>query len=134
MNGYNGMLIMFHNVFDFSKLGYKRYAYIHRHYAFHHRFIWCYILILTTNTSLNDLQEAPENGKDMLYCHLKTDGFSTCLLFARSKKYKSSESKLELEDFNEIGVEKHFQPLSLDTRRKHVLTAVINDEINPNQI
>jgi hypothetical protein len=86
---------MFHNAFDFSKLGYKRYAYIHRHYAHHHGYIWYYILILITNTSLNDSQEAPENEKDMFCCHVKTDGFDACLLFAISKKDKVVKSSWE---------------------------------------
>jgi hypothetical protein len=55
MNGYNDRLRMFHNTFDVSKLGYKRYTYIHRHYAHHLGYILCFILILTRNTSLNDL-------------------------------------------------------------------------------
>lgn len=56
MNGYNDRLRMFHNTFDVSKLGYKRYTYIHRHYAHHLGYILCSILILTRSTSLNDLQ------------------------------------------------------------------------------
>lgn len=31
-----------------------------------------------------------------------TDGFNACLLFTRPKKDKSSEIKLELEDYNEM--------------------------------
>jgi hypothetical protein len=85
---------MFYNAFDFCKLGYKRYAYIHRHYAFHHRCIGYYILILTTNTSLDDLQEMHKNGKDIFCCHVKTDGFGICLIFAKSRKDKNSETKL----------------------------------------
>lgn len=50
------MLRIFHNAFDFSKLGYKRYAYTHRHYVFHHGCIWNYILIFIRDSSPNDLK------------------------------------------------------------------------------
>lgn len=64
----------------------------------------------------------------MFYCNVHTDGFDACLLFARSKKDKSSEIKLEIEDFKENEVEKYIQAITLDPRRKQVFTAVINDE------
>ena len=117
MNGYNGMLRMFHNAYHFGKLEYKRYAYIHRHYTHHHGCMWHYILILAINTSLTDLQEALENGKDM-FAVMLTYGFSSCLLFAKSKKDKSSKIKLELEGFNENEVEKYFSANSIRSKTK----------------
>jgi hypothetical protein len=54
----------------------------------------------------------------MFCCHVQTDGFGPCLLFARFKKDKSSEIKLELEDFKENEVEKYIQPITLDPGRK----------------
>jgi hypothetical protein len=83
---------MLQNAFDFSKLVYKRYANIHKHYAFHHRCISYYILIHITNISLNDLQEAPENGKGMFYCHIKTDALVLASSLPGPKKIKVVKS------------------------------------------
>lgn len=75
----------------------------------------------------------PANGKDMFCCHAQTDGFSTYLLFARPRKGKCSETKLELVDFNENEFEKYFQQIALDPGWKQVFAAVTDYENDCNQ-
>lgn len=57
----------------------------------------------------------------MFCCHVHTNGFNTCLLFARPRKGKNNETKLELVDFNENEVGKYCHQTALGPRWKQVL-------------
>ncbi|KAG1168010.1 hypothetical protein G6F46_000745 [Rhizopus delemar] len=96
------------------------------------RFKWRYMAINTKALAINTKQSSVgmndcDGVLNMFHNAFDFNGFNACLLFTRPKKDKSSEIKLELEDFNENEVEKYLQSITLDLGREHVFTSVTND-------
>lgn len=75
---------------------------------------------------MEDLTDAPHNGKNIFNLTIHTDGFGASVIFARKKK-KEVDKKVELglEDFNKEEVEQLFLSVAVDPGRKAVFTATI---------
>lgn len=76
---------------------------------------------------MQDLKDAPDNGKDMFNLTIQTDGFGASVLFAR-RKIKDSEKRKDLiiEDFTKNEMETLFLPVAVDPGRTTVFTATIS--------
>ena len=78
--------------------------------------------------SLEDLTEAPDNGKNIFNLTLHTDGFGASVIFVRRKANGGANQKgcLELEDFQTEEVNSLFLPVTVDSGRTKVFTAIIS--------
>jgi hypothetical protein len=86
---------------QYTKLGYKKYVFAHRYHAFYLGCIWHFILILTINASQNDLKRHLKMGRICFAVMLRQTALVLVSSLPDPKKDKSSEIKLELENFKE---------------------------------